>query len=512
VPALAQQNQFPHSFDAVPEKLTPAIGSGFLLEGARAAPPGSHTLQLVLDSTFGILALELGRQKLGDLIPNRFDAHVLFAYGLHQRIDLGIDLPFTFAQQSNFGLMAAQGFPERISSGGIGDPRIVPRFFLLSPDEFLVGVAFIPEYIVPLADGNSFLGDRGWGVFAPRLAIERPFGKLRLLGDVGFRFRKPTQFLNLYVGSEFVAGVGAVYRVGDVGSLKRVDLVAETVLSTQTSSAFTIARADSLKTPWEIMVGARARVYKQWGIQLGMGRGVTIQSGYGRDGFRFFVGLRYDFENLDSDGDGIPDDLDKCPNEREDFDGFRDDDGCPELDNDGDGIPDSEDLCPNEPGPREYDGCPDRDGDEIPDNLDKCPDEPGPAENDGCPVRPPYVELDSNRIRLRAGVLFDTGEAKIKKESFPILDEVASVLGAHPELGEMQVEGHTDNRGSRPYNLDLSDRRAKSVIDYLGHKGIQKKRLHPRGFGFDRPVADNATALGRAKNRRVMFTPLSAPH
>jgi hypothetical protein len=86
-----------------------------------------------------------------------------------------------------------------------------------------------------------------------------------------------------------------------------------------------------------------------------------------------------------------------------------------------------------------------------------------------------------------------------------MLDEVYKVLKDHPEVGPVRVEGHTDNRGSRSYNLDLSNRRAKSVMEYLNKKGVAPKRLKFRGYGFDKPVATNATPLGRAKNRRVEF-------
>jgi OmpA-OmpF porin, OOP family len=94
---------------------------------------------------------------------------------------------------------------------------------------------------------------------------------------------------------------------------------------------------------------------------------------------------------VDTDGDGILDNVDKCPNDPEDKDEFEDEDGCPDFDNDQDGIPDVEDNCPNDPGPLENKGCPvqDRDGDGIADNLDKCPDEPEDKDDfedeDGCP-------------------------------------------------------------------------------------------------------------------------------
>jgi len=108
-------------------------------------------------------------------------------------------------------------------------------------------------------------------------------------------------------------------------------------------------------------------------------------------------------------------------------------------------------------------------------------------------------------VRLNGSVHFDTDKAIIKPESFPLLDEVVGVLSKHPELAHVRVEGHTDNRGTWAYNQDLSKRRAASVVEYLVSHGIDRKRMLSAGYGFDRPIADNGTALGRAKNRRVEF-------
>jgi OmpA-OmpF porin, OOP family len=157
-------------------------------------------------------------------------------------------------------------------------------------------------------------------------------------------------------------------------------------------------------------------------------------------------------------------------------------------------------------GPKGYDGCPDTDGDEVPDNVDKCPDQSGTPEADGCPIdNPPLVVIESDRIRIKGNILFETGSATIQKQSLKLLDEVAIVLDRNPELGPVLIEGHTDNVGSDTLNLNLSQRRAQSVMDYLISKGIESRRLRAKGFGESKPIATNATALGRAKNRRVDF-------
>ncbi|WP_224365071.1 OmpA family protein [Hyalangium versicolor] len=569
--ARADHDPFERSFDAVPVKATAAQDSGIALEGARPAPVSSLRAALLLDFNLSILSLKLGEERLGDLIPYRLDAHALFAYQLHPRVELAADLPFTVYQGDHFQLLrdalAAQDFPgaASVSHVGLGDLRLIPRFHLLDPSVYPVGLALVGEVRLPTGDGYSFLGERRV-LFAPRLAVERSFGPVRLLGNVGWRFRRHAQYLNLYVDDEFTLGAGAVVDLPDVGRLTNFQALAEMHLSTPSSAPFNFSQADSLKTPWEALVGARARISGPWGLTLNLGRGIGLHGGYGREAFRVMVALTYEESIFDADGDGVPDSRDKCPTEKEDRDGFQDDDGCPDpdndgdgiadgedscpdkagpkelkgcpenmdsdgdgvpdhldacpqkpgpkelkgcpadLDSDGDGIPDHLDACPQKPGPKEYEGCPDSDGDEVPDNEDECPDMFGPPENNGCPYdSPPYVVVESDRIRIKGNILFETGQAKIRKQSFKLLDEVASVLARNPELGPVLIEGHTDNVGARALNLDLSNRRAKAVLDYLVGKGIARKRLRSQGFGFERPIAPNTTPLGRAKNRRVEF-------
>ena len=192
----------------------------------------------------------------------------------------------------------------------------------------------------------------------------------------------------------------------------------------------------------------------------------------------------------DTDGDGIPDKDDKCPNIK----GLEKYDGCPIPDTDSDGINDEEDKCPNEAGIAKYQGCPvpDTDGDGVNDEEDKCP---------GCPE---IKEEVKKRIDVAAkNVFFATGSSKLLAKSFKSLDEVAKILNEDPNL-KLDVEGHTDNTGKPDRNQILSEQRAQSVVDYLTTKsGVDPSRLISAGFGQDQPVADNKTAAGRAKNRRV---------
>ncbi len=214
----------------------------------------------------------------------------------------------------------------------------------------------------------------------------------------------------------------------------------------------------------------------------------------------------------DNDNDGIPDKLDKCPNDPEDKDGFEDDDGCPDYDNDKDGIPDALDKCPNEPedkdGFEDNDGCPDPDNDKdgIPDAIDKCPNEPETfnhyKDEDGCPDEvPPEVKKFTGVIQ---GINFKTGSAEILPGSFAILDRAVKVLQDYPDVN-LEISGHTDNKGGSSYNLTLSQNRANSVKMYFVSRGISSSRLTSIGYGKDRPIADNSTSSGRATNRRTEF-------
>ena len=202
---------------------------------------------------------------------------------------------------------------------------------------------------------------------------------------------------------------------------------------------------------------------------------------------------------LDRDGDGVLDADDKCP----DVAGLVAFMGCP--DRDGDGITDADDKCPDVAGLAKYQGCPipDTDGDGINDEEDKCPTRVGPASNQGCPVIAKEV---IEKINFAAkNVFFATGSYKLLPKSFKSLDEVVKLLKEDETL-MIDIDGHTDAQGSDESNQVLSDNRAGAVKTYFVSKGISETRLKSAGYGETKPVADNTTAAGRAKNRRTEMT------
>lgn len=266
-------------------------------------------------------------------------------------------------------------------------------------------------------------------------------------------------------------------------------------------------------------------------------------------------------EPLDSDGDGILDEEDLCP----EVPGLLDYQGCPEPakkelpilnDYDKDGITDDNDLCPYEAGLARYQGCNDRDEDSIWDHLDACPLLPGKVENYGCPVKIDGIDSDNDGIPDRVDkciyikglaefdgcpdtdedgisdlkdecpyikgtherhgcpevvsdksisvdlVEFDTDEDIVKKQYYPLLDRVAFHLKNNPKM-YLILEGHTDNEGNHLYNYNLSQRRTAAVKHYLMRRGVSMEQLETHFFGETKPREANASNIGKARNRRV---------
>lgn len=254
---------------------------------------------------------------------------------------------------------------------------------------------------------------------------------------------------------------------------------------------------------------------------------------------------------VDGDQDGVPDYIDKCPSlfGKQNLEGCPDkdddniadqDDKCPDVkgvaqfggcpDTDNDGVEDAKDQCPNQPGLAQFDGCPDTDGDGVKDNDDQCPDTPrgvrvdakgcpmdsdgdgvpdtqdrcptskGDPANNGCPVVKEEVKKRLN-FAMR-GIQFETAKSTLKPSSYPMLDEIVSIMAEYTDYN-LRMGGHTDSNGSNATNLKLSQARVDAVKDYLTRKGVDPSRIEATGYGEEQPIATNKTAAGRAENRRV---------
>lgn len=371
--------------------------------------------------------------------------------------------------------------------------------------------------------------------------------------------------------------VGNGFSVSAMGNLNHIDILGDASVSQFTymslDAGVSYSFKDILKSNWfdpSLGVGGGYTWLEDWRPNSATGNAalgfkillseyfnINVKSTYkhpfndrGYNHFVHTVGLGIVFGGTDTDGDGIYDKNDECPEvfglaafngcPDTDGDGIKDSlDACPTVagppelngcpDTDGDGIADKDDMCPNVAGLAALGGCPDADGDGVKDGDDKCPNEAGPAENDGCP----YVDTDGDGVldkdddcptvagpvanngcpevtvealeelnmQVRS-VLFDLNKAKIRQESEETLDAVADAMKAYPNTSFL-VEGHTDSTGSAKYNKQLSKERAASVMTYLVNKGIDAERLSSEGFGEERPVASNNTNAGRQQNRRV---------
>ena len=289
--------------------------------------------------------------------------------------------------------------------------------------------------------------------------------------------------------------------------------------------------------------------------------GITAQSTYKHSfknyltkHFQHSVGVSFKFGGTDTDGDGVYDKYDLCPEVPglEEFNGCPDTDGdgiedskdtCPELaglaeyngcpDTDGDGVSDNNDTCPNEAGLKSLAGCPDADADGLADAQDTCPNEAGPVANNGCPWKDgdsdgvldkddncpteagtvanngcpevifPSEEDQAQLINYSRTINFNLGKSSFKADAYPTLQAITAILNAYPKASFV-VEGHTDSTGTNDnFNQLLSERRAQKVVDYLVENGVVADRLASSGFGETTPIESNMTAAGRTANRRV---------
>jgi len=543
---------------------------------------GSDTLGHLTPSfglmvNYGYRPLTLTRNSTGesvDLINSQLQTDVFAAIGFMDRLQLGVAIPVTLYQAA--GDASGTLVPGEISAQTMGDIRLVPKIKLLGGADSRIGLAALGILSLPTGDPAALQGN-GFSTFEPKLALDLGLGDSAKLGlNVGYLLRQEQGLYNLTVGNEVTVGGGLAYDIkpsltlmaegfGRIAAGANAELVAQTV-------------------PFEMNVAARFRMNDVHSLTIGAGPGIS--RGYGTPTFRAFLGYAYTGapgNRADSDGDGIMDKKDQCPNEAEDKDHFQDSDGCPDPDNDEDGLLDGDDSCPDEAedhdgfqdedgcldpdddgdgimdaddqckmdpedkdGVADQDGCPetDADGDGLLDTVDKCPekaedrdqimDEDGCPEvdadedglmddvdkcpleaevingvddDDGCPDEgEAQVVVTEREIKILEKVYFDFAESTIQERSHHLLRQVFAVLRAHPEITKLRIEGHTDSVGSEDLNRDLSHRRALAVRNYLVEQGTDAKRFIAVGYGPSRPIADNATKAGRAKNRRVQFT------
>ncbi len=527
---------------------------GFAISTAQDLGHLRFGAQLYLDYADDPLVFEDGLGGQASVVHRQLAGHLQLSFGLFDRLIIFAGLPYDFVvdekPSDDFTLLTGTfGIPTP-TGGGLGDfwfgARV--RAWGEADDLFQIAVqATLNLHTAQTADSRQFYrGDSDRSIVGGHPELLMTFnlidGRLRLSGNLGFWIRNNVQVgPDVNIGEELTWGAGGIFAA--LNKDHRVDVIAEVFgRSGMSSGTGSSGFSSAGENPLEILGGAK--YHHPSGFSTGFGAGMGVRNGYGSPDYRLLGMLAYtmpgDRGPGDTDGDGLKDDVDQCPTEPEDLDGFEDDNGCPDtdndqdsvldvndgapndpededgfededgvpdLDNDDDGIADVDDKCPNDAGPPESKGCPDpdRDGDGVPDRVDNCPDEPGTVENQGCQDKQ-LVEIKEGRLEILDKVYFRTNSHRILPRSFPLLKNVAQVLDAHPEIALVRVEGHTDERGSTKYNLKLSDRRAKSVQRFLVNQGVASRRLQAEGFGEGRPVVPGAsTDDDHARNRRVEF-------
>lgn len=453
-----------------------------------------------------------------------------------KRFALQMTLPIAFLQTGNETNPTAGVGTDNVDLVGaaVHDLRVQGRAQLFQTDDRAFKLGILANGFLPSGNEKSWTGDKtasgGVGV-----GLEYDFDVLLTAFNTGVHFRPQASVNDFGVGNEWTWGLGAFLPLRDGQIRLGLEVFGSTGIAsvpTRFVDSDTFFSGDN--TPLEWMLEGRIHTDDERQGHVGLAGGTRLTPGYAPD-FRVIAQVGYWFrifdtdpasppkgyraetwrDDVDTDKDGLPDDVDLCPTEPEDGKPPNTDDGCPALpDADGDGIPDISDKCPNDPEDfdkiDDFDGCPEDDADEddIPDAKDACPKEPGEAsdvaEKNGCPQFIRRIS-GSSEIEILKQVQFATGSATILPTSYPILDEVYRLLDVNEEITLLSIEGHTDDRGSDELNDKLSKDRAASCMNYLVQKGIEPGRLTSDGFGERKPLADNNTAEGRQKNRRVEF-------
>jgi outer membrane protein OmpA-like peptidoglycan-associated protein len=475
--------------------------------------------------------------QIGRLMSSMSTLSILGGYGIVNRFDLGLAIPVhRVGHGSKFaeaGLPQIQAVSVDESEVALGDVRVVPRVTLLERGTASgMGVAALLPVSLPTGNRDMYGGESLR--VEPRLAWDwAPSGAL-VAANIGYLVRERARVLNTSIDDAFRWGAGVeipVYKI--LSGL----LEANGAVNTGSNDA-----------PTEGLAGLRMRA-SGWLAQIA--GGTAMVQGLTAPQYRVVAAVGFSQDQTppapaDADGDGVLDAMDGCPLQAEDLDRFEDEDGCPDLDDDHDQVTNDKDKCPAEAedrdgnededgcpdldddhdlvldandrcvgqaedadGFQDTDGCPDTDNDQdgVLDADDKCPGEAGVAAQQGCPApavaEPSQVKVSSTQIELKQTVQFARNKATIEPESMSLMDQVAEVLKAHPEIERVVVEGHSDDLGSRRVNLRVSQGRADAVVQALTERGIARKRLEARGIGPDRPLVPNDSEESRERNRRV---------
>ena len=351
----------------------------------------------------------------GSLIAHSFQGTGQINLGLFNHVVVGLDIPVNLMAGDTQNGLGNEWRAVALDSQNMGFLGLHAKWRITRVEKGF-GLALAMQGGFTLTDSPRFAGADPGGFAWPMLIGEKRFGatgRAKLGLNVGMRVhpvsatsfgslrtsffqasagQPPSALGRIYDGDRFTYGVGFSYRVAPP-----LDLVIDTYGNINTGLGGSRGNADFMLS-WSHEITGGIKLFVERNSFLMIGGGTRLSNGFEAADGRAFVGFVYEPSIGDRDGDGYKDDVDQCPDEPEDFDGFKDEDGCPDPDNDQDGILDVDDRCPMEPedrdGDHDDDGCPegsdgDRDGDGILDSKDKCPDVPedrdGFQDSDGCP-------------------------------------------------------------------------------------------------------------------------------
>jgi len=537
---------------------TPATtGTGFQVQSPEVGASGSWVAGATVSYASNPLVLEgfdnQRRQAIRNALVERSTlVEPGLAYAFLDRFEAGVHLPI-YLQSGRRATTNAAGMSDGLavepaSGTATGNLTINLKAQLWRGAGRFGSVALGAGGVVvlPTAAAGQFTG------------ADKPEGRLLLLAawtpsalesrmalsvNVGPIVRGKSEYANIVQQSGVAWGAGASYRVTD-GLWATAELFGEATPSghRQASDGSGMAAATAL-SPVEWLAGITVKAERRFTIGFAAGRGVT--NALGTPELRGVLALAFipgapavaplrasdpaaaerdrDGDGIpdavdkcpdepedkdlfededgcpdpDNDHDGIPDAVDKCPLDPEDKDGFQDEDGCPDKDNDGDGIPDAIDKCPNEPedkdGFEDLDGCPDPDNDHdgIPDAQDKCPNQPetinGFQDDDGCPDKgDTTIVLSPDRIETLDPIQFNGN--KLTRASLPVLGQVGATMRAHPEILRLRITVHVQPTRDPDADQTRSEKRAQAVREWLVQWGVAPARVEPRGFGGAKPL------------------------
>jgi len=461
--------------------------------------------------------------EVGEVVGRQMLVHANATFALWNRLGFNLDIPAALVQTGDTTISR--------NSADFGDIRLGLRGRLFGEleDPFQLGIS--THLFFPTGTG-PFVTD-GMLRVLPQLVLGGQI-RTRLVWSFALgpelRAQRTTDD-GVTIGTAIRGGAGMGVLLGPNRALQ---------LGPELTVSQVLPNASGKNLGAELLFHGRYRFLDNFEAALGGGFGLS--AGVGTPLFRIVTMIAYTpmlaTGLRDTDGDGILNEQDACPEVRGERNLRVEENGCPPLylprarDRDGDGVPDDQDGCPRVFGVvqnSEVDnGCPiedaedlavlehyrknrpgssgDTDGDGILDSSDACPEEKGTASEveakNGCPV---FVRVTDTAIVLLHEIRFDTGSASIQPSSRPMLEELAEVLLQHPEILRIEVQGHTDNRGTLPRNEELAMARARAVRDFLVHRSIAPARLELKAVGPYEPLMTNTTAEGRTRNRRVEF-------